>query len=80
MKQSPIVLIGCGRIGFLLEDDPAAEQALHPFRRPHRRRTDIHCACDIDNDRLSGFARLCGIRETSLYTTTATPARKNPPW
>lgn len=63
MKQSPIVLIGCGRIGFLLEDDPLRNKPCTHFGGASSAGIRITHACDINPARLDRFVSVAGIPE-----------------
>jgi predicted dehydrogenase len=62
-------IIGCGRIGAMLEDDPLRlKPATHAGAFSSHRSTKIVAGCDIDKERLSRFGERYRIPEGSLYT------------
>jgi predicted dehydrogenase len=61
-------LIGCGRIGFLLENDPLRYKPCTHYGGLTAAGLKVDCACDINPDRLARFAGLDGIGDSSLYT------------
>ncbi len=67
-NEKNIALIGCGRIGFLLEKDPLRYKPCTHFGGAQSAGLTINCACDIDEKRLNLFARKANIASTHLYT------------
>jgi len=63
-----VAIIGCGRIGSTLEDDPLRDKpASHAgafYRHP---KTTIVAACDMDEKRLTAFGQRWSIPRGSLY-------------
>jgi predicted dehydrogenase len=56
-----IALIGCGRIGFLLEEDPLRYKPCTHYGGAKAAGLQINYACDIDRNRLDKFSRAAGI-------------------
>lgn len=54
-------LIGCGRIGFLLEGDPLRYKPCTHYGGARSAGLKIHGACDINRDRLRQFSETAGI-------------------
>ncbi|HMB19991.1 MAG TPA: Gfo/Idh/MocA family oxidoreductase [Spirochaetota bacterium] len=67
MAQS-IALIGCGRIGFMLEEDPLRKKPCTHYGGTLSVGLKITHACDIHQSRLSKFAEHAGIPRSSCYT------------
>jgi predicted dehydrogenase len=66
MKPKKIALIGCGRIGFLLEDDPLRYKPCTHFGGCTAAGMRITHACDIAPERLGAFAgRACIAAENT---------------
>ncbi len=63
-----IALIGCGRIGFLLEEDPLRYKPCTHFGGAASAGMAVTCACDINRERLDTFADTAGVPGTGLYT------------
>ncbi|MDH5543675.1 MAG: Gfo/Idh/MocA family oxidoreductase [Nitrospinota bacterium] len=64
-----VALIGCGRIGWMLEDDPLrVKPATHAGGFSNHPKTKITSACDINKTRLHQFGERYGIDSNSLYT------------
>lgn len=61
MKETGAALIGCGRIGFLLEDDPLRYKPCTHYGGAKAAGLRIDCACDIDAERLEEFSRRARI-------------------
>jgi predicted dehydrogenase len=61
MKNPSIALIGCGRIGFLLESDPLRRKPCTHFGGVGAAGLRITHACDINAERLGLFAATAGI-------------------
>lgn len=65
-------IIGCGRIGWLLEEDPKREKpCTHAGAIAQIPSFSINSACDIKKKRLKHFAAHFKISEEHLYTDTA---------
>ncbi len=62
-----IALIGCGRIGFLLEDDPLRYKPCTHYGGAVSAGLSFTCACDINEERLEKFAETAGIPAGGLY-------------
>jgi predicted dehydrogenase len=62
-----IALIGCGRIGFLLENDPLRNKPCTHFGGASSAGLTITHACDIGRERLSRFGTAAGITGENLY-------------
>ena len=56
-KQFNIALVGCGRIGFLLEKDPLRNKPCTHFGGSKASKVNINYACDIDKKRLKLFSQ-----------------------
>ena len=68
MNKYKVGLIGCGRVGSLLEDDPLREKpATHAAAFHRHPKTEIVAGCDIDGSRLKQFGAKWGIPDSSLY-------------
>lgn len=64
-----VAVIGCGRIGAMLEDDPLREKpATHAGAFTSHRSTKIVAGCDIDRERLSRFGERYSLPKEALYT------------
>jgi predicted dehydrogenase len=61
-------LIGCGRIGFLLENDPLRYKPCTHYGGALSARIKINYACDINTERLQKFALTAKIPDANLYT------------
>ncbi|HPJ37448.1 MAG TPA: Gfo/Idh/MocA family oxidoreductase [Spirochaetota bacterium] len=68
MKGINTALIGCGRIGFMLESDPLRYKPCTHYGGAHSAGISINAACDINTARLRTFQHLAGIPEQHLYT------------
>lgn len=68
MPQKEISLIGCGRIGFLLENDRLRNKPCTHFGGASSAGLKITSACDLNTDRLKEFGRTAGIPENALFT------------
>jgi len=68
MKKNSTALIGCGRIGFLLEEDKLRRKPCTHFGGATSAGIKITSACDSNPERLSLFKEKSGIPETSCYT------------
>jgi len=62
-----IALIGCGRIGFLLENDPLRYKPCTHFGGASSAGVKITHACDINRDRLDRFGTTAGIPGKNLF-------------
>jgi len=67
MKKAGAALIGCGRIGFLLEDDPLRYKPCTHYGGAKAAGLRIDCACDIDAKRLEEFSRRARIPGDRLF-------------
>lgn len=67
MKQLSAALIGCGRIGFMLEDDPLRRKPCTHFGGASSAGIKFSSACDINPERLALFRDKSGISESSCY-------------
>ena len=64
-----VAIIGCGRIGSTLEDDPLRDKpASHAGAFYAHPKTEIVAACDIDKKRLTAFGSRYSIPHESLYS------------
>jgi predicted dehydrogenase len=61
-------LIGCGRIGFLLEDDPLRNKPCTHFGGMRASGIKPGWACDINPDRLTLFGKRSSIKKENLFT------------
>ncbi len=68
MLHTEIALIGCGRIGFLLENDKLRNKPCTHFGGASSIGMKITSACDINTDRLKEFGRIADIPDDSLFT------------
>ncbi len=74
-----IALIGCGRIGFLLENDPLRNKPCTHFGGAASAGLTVTHACDISGERLARFGKTAAIPEENLFEdyvkllTTARP-------
>lgn len=68
MSGNEISLIGCGRIGFLLENDRLRNKPCTHFGGAVSAKLNITSACDINPVRLKEFGKTSGIQEDLLYT------------
>ena len=68
MAYKEISLIGCGRIGFLLENDKLRNKPCTHFGGASAAGLKITSACDMNTDRLKEFAGITGIKDESLFT------------
>ncbi|MCX8124289.1 MAG: Gfo/Idh/MocA family oxidoreductase [Spirochaetes bacterium] len=67
--MKPVVaLIGCGRIGFLLENDPLRYKPCTHYGGAKAAKLAITCACDINTKRLQAFSKEAGISLSRCYT------------
>ena len=68
MKNLKTALIGCGRIGFLLEKDPLRYKPCTHYGGLKAAGINITCACDINKERLIEFLKLSNISSKKTYT------------
>ncbi len=68
MKNTETALIGCGRIGFLLENDPLRYKPCTHYGGAKAAGIKINFACDINIDRLEKFAGAAGLSQKQIYT------------
>lgn len=68
MKKFSASLIGCGRIGFLLEDDPLRKKPCTHFGGAQKAGFSFISACDTNRERLSIFSKRASIKPQNLYT------------
>jgi len=68
MKKFRAALIGCGRIGFILEGDPLRNKPCTHFGGISRTSIKITGACDINRERLHHFADTAGLPADAAYT------------
>jgi predicted dehydrogenase len=68
MQHTGISLIGCGRIGFLLENDRLRNKPCTHFGGAVSAKLKITSACDLNAVRLKEFGRTAGIEDESLFT------------
>jgi predicted dehydrogenase len=61
-------LIGCGRIGFLLENDPLRKKPCTHFGGMKHAGVKVRYACDIDGERLRLFGETAGLKAASLFS------------
>jgi len=68
MSAPEIALIGCGRIGFLLECDPFRKKPCTHYGGALGAGLSITSACDTSDERLSEFGTVAGIPSNRLFT------------
>ncbi len=68
MKDIKTALIGCGRIGFLLENDPLRYKPCTHYGGAKAAGLKINYACDINVERLQKFAGIAHIQDKNIYT------------
>lgn len=68
MKKFSSALIGCGRIGFILEGDSLRKKPCTHFGGASSAGVKITSACDINPERLEMFRDKTGLPESSCYT------------
>lgn len=68
MKKIHTALIGCGRIGFMLESDPLRYKPCTHYGGAESAGIRINSACDINPERLRQFQRCSGIPDDRLFT------------
>ncbi len=67
--MKPVVaLIGCGRIGFILEHDPLRYKPCTHWGGAKAAKLTITHACDINTERLHNFAKIANIPASRCYT------------
>ncbi|TAL31235.1 MAG: Gfo/Idh/MocA family oxidoreductase [Spirochaetes bacterium] len=69
MAALKTALIGCGRIGALLEDDPLRIKPCTHYGGTRAARIRVTHACDIDPQRLALFGTRAGLGASRLYRT-----------
>jgi predicted dehydrogenase len=69
MADLKTAIIGCGRIGFLLEEDPLRNKPCTHFGGLKAAGLKVTCACDINKDRLDYFSAKTGLPAESAYTS-----------
>ena len=79
MPHTEVSLIGCGRIGFILENDKLRNKPCTHFGGASAAGIKITSACDINHDRLQEFGRTAGIPEDSLYPDYKTLLKNKKP-
>lgn len=78
--MKPVVaLIGCGRIGFLLENDPLRYKPCTHYGGTMAAKLTITHACDINQERLHLFSKIAGIPLSNCYTDYHTLLRQEKP-
>jgi len=78
--MKPVVaIIGCGRIGFLLESDPLRYKPCTHYGGTKAAKLAITHACDINQDRLHHFSKISGIPQSHCYTDYQTLLQKEKP-
>ncbi len=76
-RQGPkTALIGCGRIGFLLENDPLRYKPCTHYGGAMAAGLKIHLACDILQERLKLFGQTANLKDEALYTDYGTMLRQ----
>jgi predicted dehydrogenase len=68
MIEIKTALIGCGRIGFFLENDPLRYKPCTHYGGARAAGININFACDINIERLKKFAAITGISDKNIYT------------
>jgi len=71
-----IALIGCGRIGFLLEQDPLRYKPCTHYGGAAASGLVINYACDINPARLSAFSEAAGTPRENLFTDSTFMLKK----
>lgn len=79
MPASEISLIGCGRIGFLLENDSLRNKPCTHFGGASSAKLKITSACDLNPGRLEEFGKTAQIPEDSLFTDYKILLKKKKP-
>jgi len=67
MKKYNIALIGCGRIGFLLEDDPLRNKPCTHYGGLTAAGLSVSCAADTNAERLSAFAKKAALPLENVF-------------
>ncbi|HOK02080.1 MAG TPA: Gfo/Idh/MocA family oxidoreductase [Spirochaetota bacterium] len=67
MKNLSVSLIGCGRIGFLLEEDPLRKKPCTHFGGALKAGITITSACDRSLERLEQFSKRANIPKKHCY-------------
>lgn len=80
MSPAEISLIGCGRIGFLLEEDRLRKKPCTHFGGAESAGLKVTSACDLDKFRLEKFGQLAGIPRHSLYSDYRTLLKDKKPY
>ncbi|HOP63959.1 MAG TPA: Gfo/Idh/MocA family oxidoreductase [Spirochaetota bacterium] len=68
MKKHSIALIGCGRIGFILEDDRLRRKPCTHYGGALSAGLNITSACDINPERTEKFRKKTGLPASSCYS------------
>jgi len=68
MNRAEISLIGCGRIGYLLEKDSLRNKPCTHFGGAVSAKLKFTSACDLNIDRAKDFGKTAGIPDDSLFT------------
>jgi predicted dehydrogenase len=79
MPRAEISLIGCGRIGFILENDKLRNKPCTHFGGASAAGLKITSACDINPLRLKEFGKTASIPEDSLYSDYRTLLKNRNP-
>ncbi|MCL1864901.1 MAG: Gfo/Idh/MocA family oxidoreductase [Spirochaetes bacterium] len=74
-----ISLIGCGRIGFILENDKLRNKPCTHFGGASSAGLKFTSACDINRDRLKKFGLKANIRDSGLFTDYKTLLKNRTP-
>ena len=61
-------LIGCGRIGFMLENDPLRNKPCTHYGGAISAGIKFNYACDINADRLKAFSQKATIKPQFLFS------------
>jgi len=69
MADLKTAIIGCGRIGFLLEEDPLRNKPCTHFGGLKAAGLKVTCACDINENRLNYFSAKTGLPSESAYSS-----------
>jgi predicted dehydrogenase len=76
--MSSAALIGCGRIGFLLEKDPLRKKPCTHFGGMKQAGVRVRYACDISRERLDLFGKAARLSDDSLFTDYRLALKKSP--
>ena len=68
MKKNTAAIIGCGRIGFILEGDPLRNKPCTHFGGVSQTSIQITAACDINNERLNSFIEKTNLPPHAAYS------------